>query len=1218
MNKKIRGVIAAVMAFQFVFAVPLLSDSTGRLFSDFTESEMTQVNAATVTLDFDVTKLKTQISAAAQKGVTKFAVNSSIPSNAAAVNVSLGSGKTVASYISGDTIYIAPYTKGKAILSPDLSSLFTSSPLEEITISGFDMSYVKCLCFSGSTKLKKCTIRGVINTGNISDINSLFNRCTSLESVTLDLDLSGAHEVNHMFAFCENLTEINLGSKFKALSPTSMVEMFILCKSLKSVDFSGMISSDKIERFTHVFMGCNSLETVEFGDNLGLNGVKDLSSLFSGCSELKEIDFGSKFNTENVETMNGMFNGCQKLKSIKTGSGFDTSSVTDMNGMFYNCSSLTSIDLGEKFDTSNVTNMKNMFNTCSSLSFINLGDKFNTSNVTNMSGIFNSCQSLESICCPEESYNRIISEINVTKKPKLHNYNLTDIIEENIVSPPTCSENAGYLPACDVCGKVSENIYYLDDTKIPHTDDDKDSLCDVCNQKFIVIEEEPEDIQARNGEDVPFRIKASGSGLRYLWYYSDNGKNWGLANYNNESSEEFIKHISTTSYSGEHYYYCLLVDDENNTLKSKTAKITVDGLDEKAVVFDRYKLKDAVADAAENGVTGFAVSGSIPENAEVTYVNSDRTVCVYTDGDNEEKTLYIAAADPENTIFSPENSSALFKDSSFDHIDLSGINFSTATDMSSLFSSSQNLKSITFGDTFNTENVTDMSYMFNQCRNLGSLEFNENFKLCSVKNMNYMFYGSSLTEIDLSRFDNSVVTRMAYMFQYCDKLETVKFSDSFDTHNVRDVLSMFDGCSSLKYVDLGKSFIIDENYNSHSSAFWNCDNLETVCCPSDTFRFLKEDYDFFHNYDVKNHSFDLYEKNETSLIRKATCYEDAEYGLTCSLCGEVSKTETFTDDGSQLSHDDSDKNGLCDLCSGPINGMDTFLGVHAVINGEISMVFSVALSPEAVAAGPEMVFYLDSDRTVTVPFSEARNKTEGVYEFTLPLTATQMDVNITAEIRYSEEISYNPGTCASVLENYSVNRYLNSLQEREEEKEVSVQNTRLLDLVKAMKNYGAYMDIYSGDMTSDVSADNMDDINPVIDDRYKAVITGNADGLKAKSATLKIGSLIDLTVKFSAEDPEAEYQFTVDNGNGSGGMAADAVYINGVYSVTVHGLSPLDYGKIFTISASDGENTLSVQYSALTYVKSMLYKTDDVSLVNVCKAIYLYGKAASEYSYQAD
>ena len=80
----------------------------------------------------------------------------------------------------------------------------------------------------------------------------------------------------------------------------------------------------------------------------------------------------------------------------------------------------------------------------------------------------------------------------------------------------------------------------------------------------------------------------------------------------------------------------------------------------------------------------------------------------------------------------------------------------------------------------NTSNVTNMSSMFSYCENLTSLDLS-NFDTSNVGSMSSMFYNcNKLTSLDLSNFDTSKVTDMAGgMFESCNSLNHIKCKQAF-------------------------------------------------------------------------------------------------------------------------------------------------------------------------------------------------------------------------------------------------------------------------------------------------------------------------------------------------------------------------------------------------------------------------------------------------------
>ena len=102
---------------------------------------------------------------------------------------------------------------------------------------------------------------------------------------------------------------------------------------------------------------------------------------------------------------------------------------------------------------------------------------------------------------------------------------------------------------------------------------------------------------------------------------------------------------------------------------------------------------------------------------------------------------------------------------------------------------------------FNTSKVTDMAFMFMYCSSLTSLNIT-NFDTSKVIDFGYTFHEcSSLTSLDLSKFDTSEVKLMGFMFQHCISLTSLNLSN-FNTSKALRMRQMFRNCTSLTYLDL--------------------------------------------------------------------------------------------------------------------------------------------------------------------------------------------------------------------------------------------------------------------------------------------------------------------------------------------------------------------------------------------------------------------------------
>ena len=131
------------------------------------------------------------------------------------------------------------------------------------------------------------------------------------------------------------------------------------------------------------------------------------------------------------------------------------------------------------------------------------------------------------------------------------------------------------------------------------------------------------------------------------------------------------------------------------------------------------------------------------------------------------------------------------------------------TNMSFMFAGCSKLASLDLSS-FNTANTSYVESMFQDCENLQNIKFSPDFTIANASSMKFMFSGcSSLTALDLSKFNTSNVTNMIRVFEDCSSLTKLDLS-SFDTSKVNDMMGMFNNCSNLKELDL-RSFIIDPN-----------------------------------------------------------------------------------------------------------------------------------------------------------------------------------------------------------------------------------------------------------------------------------------------------------------------------------------------------------------------------------------------------------------------
>ena len=168
------------------------------------------------------------------------------------------------------------------------------------------------------------------------------------------------------FYNCSKLKQIEGLEYLNTQNVTDMNGMFDGCSSLTSLDVKHF-NTQNVTDMNGMFWGCSGLPSLDLS-HFNTQNVTNMIEMFWGCSGLTSLDL-SHFNTQNVTYMGGMFSGCKALPSLDL-KHFNTQNVTDMRRMFIGCSGLTSLDLSH-FNTQKVTNMVWMFYGCSALTTIN-------------------------------------------------------------------------------------------------------------------------------------------------------------------------------------------------------------------------------------------------------------------------------------------------------------------------------------------------------------------------------------------------------------------------------------------------------------------------------------------------------------------------------------------------------------------------------------------------------------------------------------------------------------------------------------------------------------------------------------------------------------------------------------------------------------------------------------------------------------------------------
>ena len=525
----------------------------------------------------------------------------------------------------------------------------------------------------------------------------------------------------------------------------------------------------------------------------------------------------SSFKDFRPKTTACWFNRLQALTQITGIENLNTSEVTDMSYMFYCCDALTRLDV-TKFDTKNVTDMHNMFAACKALTQLDVS-KFDTKNVTDMAHMFDVCKAL--------------TRLDVSQ---FKTQNVTDM------SYMFCVCEA--LTQLDVSNFVTENVtdmssmFYGCDA-LTRLDVTKFKTQNVTDMRYMFGR-----CAALTRLDVSNFNTANVTDMEHMFYGCKTLTQLDVSKFVTKNVTDMSSMFDgcaalTTIYCND-AWTCNKSDEMfANCLKLKGA-----------ASYDKSKIDVAMA----NPETGYFTKKA-NGNREAYVVKSDdgKTLTFYYDtqkatrpGDkwginetqtdngitlpawsgtnsNPNTTTTQAVIDPSFKDFRPKTTAKWFY--YFNTLEqITGIEHLNTSEVTEMIYMFYNCSSLTQLDVtkFDTKNVTDMNGMFAGCSSLTQLDVTK-FDTKNVTYMSWMFAGcSSLTQLDVTKFDTKNVTEMGVMFAGCTALTQLDVTN-FDTKSVTEMNGMFDGCKALTQLDVTK--FDTNNVTEMIGMFFGCSAL---------------------------------------------------------------------------------------------------------------------------------------------------------------------------------------------------------------------------------------------------------------------------------------------------------------------------------------------------------------------------------------------------------
>ena len=481
----------------------------------------------------------------------------------------------------------------------------------------------------------------------------------------------------------------------------------------------------------------------------------------------------SKLNTADVTDMSLMFYGLKELENLEFGPNFDTSKVTDMGSMLSYCTKLKELNLSD-FNTSAVTDMGNMFQGSSSLEHINLGGVFSTKNVTALYGMFAGCSSLTSLDLKNFDTSKCENMVRMFRDC----YSLTELDLSNF-NTFSVTNMEGMFENC--WGLTSLNISSFDTSSVWNMSSMFYNCSDLISLNLGTKFDASETYEMRAMFNGCAKLERLDLGDEFNTPETANMFLF-LANCSNLETVDFGNSKIAASSMASMFFGCksLLSIELKNFDTSKTTAMS--------------NMFGGCSSLTSLDVSSF-------DTTSVTSMGSMFEGC-----------------------------------SSLTSLDVSSFDTTSVTSMGSMFEGCSSLTGLDVSS-FDTSNVTNMLQMFSDCSGLQSLNLGSDFDISSVELLgggytDGMFYCCSKLEAIIGSIklgEQNAAKSMMHMFAGCAALESVVFEtpeSGAEFESLYSLNAMFEGCTSLKSVDLGNWIL--PNLTTAYEMFNYCTSLESV------------------------------------------------------------------------------------------------------------------------------------------------------------------------------------------------------------------------------------------------------------------------------------------------------------------------------------------------------------------------------------------------------
>ena len=522
-----------------------------------------------------------------------------------------------------------------------------------------------------------------------------------------------------------------------------------------NIYFYPLIDTQKVTDMSSAFKNMTTLRSIALLDTLR---VTTMSNMFQGCTNLITIP---EFNTPQLTDTSYMFDGCTLLENIPA---IKTDKVTNMSYMFQNCKALKEIPL---FNTNSVTNMSYMFNGCTSLTTAPI-HAYNTSKVTNMQYMFNGCTTLKELSFVGCDLSKVTTWSNiVTGCSALTKVDFTNCKVGNGFQLYTFGGNKVIYDNLDTSAMTDTSYLFRTATYNNNVDVSNMNFSNVTDMSYMFQSCQSNSIIVGNVDtskvtNMSFMFDGCNKVADLDLSGIDVSKVTTMAYMFNSCSVLTNLNLSgwnTDSLTNMQYMFqnCQVLDTLDLSMFN-TSKVT-----SMSYLFYNCKTNSLILDGWDFSSLSSNTSWLTDQSSKNVSLKNVKAKGAFTCPYASESIDLTGIDTTSCTSFKVTNCLAPI-------IDVSYVNTSNFTSMSSMFSGCSNISSLNISH-FDYSKVTNMQEMFYNCSKLESITMGGRNQ---VTNMSSMFSGcTSLTKIDLTNLQLDLVTNMDYMFYGCTSLTEV-------------------------------------------------------------------------------------------------------------------------------------------------------------------------------------------------------------------------------------------------------------------------------------------------------------------------------------------------------------------------------------------------------------------------------------------------------------